>query len=96
MLFPLLEKLYQGQSLSQNEATDVFNQIVTGQVDNILLSSLLSALKIKGETPEEIAGAAQAMIQNASPIARPDYDFADIVGTFRVNLALRIYSMLSV
>ncbi|GAC09206.1 anthranilate phosphoribosyltransferase [Paraglaciecola chathamensis] len=81
MLFPLLETLYQGKALSQNEATDVFNQIVTGQVDNIVLSSLLTALKIKGETPEEIAGAAQAMIQNASAIKRPEYDFADIVGT---------------
>ena len=81
MLFPLLETLYQGKALSQNEATDAFNQIVTGQVDNIVLSSLLTALKIKGETPEEIAGAAQAMIQNASAIKRPEYDFADIVGT---------------
>ncbi|WP_339773195.1 anthranilate phosphoribosyltransferase [uncultured Paraglaciecola sp.] len=81
MLFPLLEKLYQGTALSQNEATDAFNQIVTGQVDNIVLSALLTALKIKGETPEEIAGAAQAMIKNASPIERPVYDFADIVGT---------------
>ncbi|MFT6899547.1 MAG: anthranilate phosphoribosyltransferase [Paraglaciecola sp.] len=81
MLHRALEQLYQGQSLTQDESKAIFSQIVTGQVDDIVLSSLLSALKIKGETPQEIAGAAQALMENAQAFPRPSYDFADIVGT---------------
>ncbi|MCZ8499273.1 hypothetical protein O9929_19885 [Vibrio lentus] len=44
------------------------------------MASALTALKIKGETPDEIAGAAKALLANATN-SRPDYDFADIVGT---------------
>ncbi len=76
-----LEQLYQGNDLSQHAATEVFSHIVKGEVDNIVLSSLLTALKIKGESPVEIAGAAAALINNAAPFPYPDYPFADIVGT---------------
>jgi anthranilate phosphoribosyltransferase len=81
MIQQILEQLYQGNDLQQAEVAQVFSQIVTGQVDNITLSSLLTALKVKGECPAEIAGAAQALIDNAAPFPRPDYEFADIVGT---------------
>jgi anthranilate phosphoribosyltransferase len=81
MLHTILQQLYQGQDLKQDDVTEVFSQVVTGQVDDIILSSLLTALKIKGEQPEEIAGAANALIANALAFPRPDYEFADIVGT---------------
>jgi anthranilate phosphoribosyltransferase len=77
----ILQQLYQGQDLKLEDVTEVFSQVVTGQVDDIVLSSLLTALKIKGEQPEEIAGAAAALIANAAAFPRPDYEFADIVGT---------------
>lgn len=77
----LLEQLYQGQDLDQQQSRHLFEQAVSGQMDNIQLSALLVALKLKGESPQEIAGAAQALIANAAPIPRPDYTFADIVGT---------------
>lgn len=77
----LLDQLYQGHSLSQADSTELFSQVVTGQMDDITLSSLLTALKLKGETPIEIAGAAAALINNAAAFPRPDYAFADIVGT---------------
>ena len=81
MIHTILEQLYQGQDLQQADVTEVFSQVVTGQVDDIVLSSLLTALKIKGEQPQEIAGAAAALIANAAPFPTPDYEFADIVGT---------------
>ncbi|MDU0355865.1 anthranilate phosphoribosyltransferase [Paraglaciecola aquimarina] len=81
MIHNILEQLYQGKDLQQTEVTEAFSQVVTGQVDDIILSSLLTALKIKGERPAEIAGAAAALIKNAAPFPRPDYEFADIVGT---------------
>ena len=76
-----LNTLYQGQSLSRDEARDAFGQVVRGEVDPIVLASLLTALKLKGETPEEIAGAADALLAEARPFPRPDYAFCDIVGT---------------
>ena len=76
-----LNTLYQGQSLTRDAARDAFGQVVRGEVDPIVLASLLTALKIKGETPEEIAGAAEALLAEARDFPRPDYAFCDIVGT---------------
>ncbi|CAM4244876.1 anthranilate phosphoribosyltransferase [Vibrio neonatus] len=77
----ILEQLYRQESLSETQSQTLFDQIIKGEVEPIVLSSALTALKIKGETPEEIAGAAKALLANAQPFPRPDYDFADIVGT---------------
>jgi anthranilate phosphoribosyltransferase len=52
-----------------------------GNIDSIELTALLIALKLKGETSAEIAGAASAMRDNAVAFARPDYAFSDLVGT---------------
>ena len=48
-------------ALDRDAARDAFGQVVRGEVDPIVLASLLTALKITGETPEEIAGAAEAL-----------------------------------
>ncbi|WP_100642328.1 anthranilate phosphoribosyltransferase [Alteromonas facilis] len=76
-----LEQLYRGESLDQATSYALFNNVMQGKLDPSQLSALLVALKIKGETAAEIAGAADAMRANATPFERPDYDFADIVGT---------------
>ena len=80
-MLEILEQLYQQQDLTQAQSYKAFSEVITGQVPDAILASLLTALKIKGEKPQEIAGAAQAMIKNASPFPYPDYEFADIVGT---------------
>ncbi|MGF1686454.1 anthranilate phosphoribosyltransferase [Photobacterium japonica] len=77
----LINKLYDQQALSQDESQTLFDAIIKGDIDPIALAAILTALKIKGETPAEIAGAAKALLANANPFPRPDYDFADIVGT---------------
>lgn len=76
-----LHAVLQGDTLSMNDSQAFFNAVVSGNVDDIVLASMLTALKQRGETPEEVAGAAAAMIASAAPIARPAYQFADIVGT---------------
>ncbi|MDF5496042.1 anthranilate phosphoribosyltransferase, partial [Vibrio parahaemolyticus] len=78
---PIITKLYEQESLTQEESQQLFDIIIRGELDPILMASALTALKIKGETPDEIAGAAKALLANANPFPRPDYDFADIVGT---------------
>jgi len=77
----IINKLYDQQPLTQSESQELFDHIIRGEMDPILMSAVLTALKIKGETPDEIAGAAKALLANANPFPRPDYDFADIVGT---------------
>ncbi|SJN56668.1 Bifunctional protein TrpGD [Vibrio ruber DSM 16370] len=78
---PIIDKLFSQVSLSQEEAHILFSQIIRGEMAPILMAAMLTALKLKGETPEEISGAVQALLDNATPFPRPDYDFADIVGT---------------
>ncbi len=77
----IINKLYQQTPLSQQESHQLFDVIIRGEMEPILLAAVLTALKIKGETPQEIAGAASALTQNANHFPSPDYDFADIVGT---------------
>ncbi|OAN18333.1 anthranilate phosphoribosyltransferase [Photobacterium jeanii] len=81
VIYQIAEKLYQQTSLSQQESHTLFDAIIKGDVEPILLSAVLTALKIKGETPAEIAGAASALVANANAFPSPDYDFGDIVGT---------------
>lgn len=60
-----LQQLYAGQDLSEAQAQHFFSEVVQGKVDPILLSAFLTALKIKGETPTEISGAATALREQA-------------------------------
>ncbi len=77
----LLEKLFNKQLLAQQEAQFFFTEIMQGKLTNEQLAGALIALKIRGETIEEISGAVSAALENAQPFPTPDYAFADIVGT---------------
>lgn len=67
-----LELLLSGSHLSEQQSEQFFADVVKGQVDPIILSSFLTALKIKGETPAEISGAASAMRQHCVPFPSCD------------------------
>jgi anthranilate phosphoribosyltransferase len=69
------------RSLTRDEATAVFTHLIRGGWSEVEVAGLLGALKARGETPEEIAGAAQALRDAAHPFPRPDYAFADTCGT---------------
>lgn len=77
----LLEKLYSGQILTRGESQQLFQQLMQGKLTSEQLAGVLIALKIRGETAEEIAGAVTATLANAQPFPSPNYPFADIVGT---------------
>lgn len=80
-LQPILEKLYRAETLSQQESHQLFSAVVRGEVKPEQLAAALVSMKVRGEQPQEIAGAATALLENAAPFPRPDYLFADIVGT---------------
>ncbi len=77
----LLEKLFRAESMTQAESQLLFAAIVRGELEASQLAAALISMKVRGETPAEIAGAAQALLADAQPFPRPDYLFADIVGT---------------
>lgn len=78
---PILNKLYLGQVLSQQESKILFNLIIQGKIEPTVLATAIISMKVRGEKPDEIAGAAQALLENADSFAIPDYAFTDIVGT---------------
>ena len=77
----LLEQLYSGHSLSTSESAALFNAVIQGELSNEQIAAMLSALKVRGANTEEITGAVAASLQNAKAFPRPNYAFADIVGT---------------
>jgi len=81
IMHAILEKLYQAQTLTQGESHQLFSAIITGQLEPTQLAAALIAMKVRGESPQEIAGAACALLEDAKPFPRPHYAFADIVGT---------------
>ncbi len=79
--FELFEHLYRGENLSQTQSNRVFTDVLAGELNNTEITALLISLKLKGETSDEIAGAAQAMRDSAVDFPSPNYDFSDLVGT---------------
>lgn len=75
-----LEKLYRGESLQHADTRLIFDSLLKGEMNEPSISALLIALKCKGETPEEIAGAAQAM-REACDFPALDFDTMDCCGT---------------
>ena len=74
-------KLLAGRPLEAGETRAVFDRVLRGELSDVELTALLVGLKLKGETPDEIAGAAASLRAGARDFPRPEYRFADIVGT---------------
>jgi len=68
MFKELLNKVVIGENLKEKEACWVMNEIMQGKVTAAQIASFLTALRIKGETAEEITGCAIAMRENAISI----------------------------
>ncbi len=77
----VLSSLVEGQSLSQAQAHAFFSDVMQGSIAPELLASVLTALKINGETAEEIAGAAVAVRDFATEFPQQLTGVTDCVGT---------------
>jgi anthranilate phosphoribosyltransferase len=77
----ILTQLIEGHSLTQEQANEFFSQMIKGDIEPALLASVLTALKIKGESPSEIAGAAVAIRCSATTFPKQLSPVADCVGT---------------
>ena len=76
-----LPKLLTGEDLPIGDAEHLFERLVLGKLQPAEIAGMLIALRMKGETPEEMIGAARALSAAALPFDRPDYLYADCCGT---------------
>jgi anthranilate phosphoribosyltransferase len=77
---PHFETVAGGASLSEEEAASAFDAIMEGGVPEMLLAGFLVALRARGETVDEIAGAVRAMRGKMRRIKAPA-GAIDVVGT---------------
>ncbi|MDX1357393.1 MAG: anthranilate phosphoribosyltransferase [Clostridia bacterium] len=78
MLNDILKKLVEGNDLNQEECGEVFARALEGSLEYAYLGAFLIALKIKGESIDEIYAGAKALRENA---IHPDFDGRDMIDT---------------
>jgi anthranilate phosphoribosyltransferase len=76
-----IEKLVNRINLTEAETVDVMNQIMTGEATPLQVASFLTALRMKGETVEEITGAARVMREKAHRVNVGSKTVLDTCGT---------------
>ena len=73
-------KVADGGSLNETEAAQAFDIIMSGEATDVQIGAFLLALRVRGETVEEITGAARTMRAKATGVQAPQ-GAIDIVGT---------------
>ena len=76
-----LAELLDGHDLSRDDARDVMNEIMGGEATPAQIGGFLVALRLKGETPDEIAGCAEAMREHVLAVRPARDDLVDTAGT---------------
>ncbi len=79
-LCPYVAKVVDGADMSEEEAMAAMDVIMSGEATNAQIAALLTALRMKGETIEEISGFAKGMRAKATPLEGCS-ETIDIVGT---------------
>lgn len=77
---PIIAKVATGSPLTREEAEKAFDQILSGEATLAQMGAFLMALRVRGETVEEISGAVAAMRAKMLRVKAPA-DALDIVGT---------------
>ena len=76
-----IAKLIAGADLAREETVGVMDQIMSGEATDAQIGAFLIALRLKGETVDEIAGAAEVMRQKATRIGTRHEVVVDTCGT---------------
>lgn len=78
----VLKKLSEGKSLTVEEAEGAMNCLLSGEATQAQIGAYLTALRMKGETLEEIIGSAKVLKEKAEHIApKVEGAYVDLVGT---------------
>ncbi len=81
MIKDSIEKITRFEDLSATEAFDTMKYIMAGRASDCQISAFLIALKMKGESIEEISGFSRAMLEMATRIKTINKDIVDTCGT---------------
>lgn len=79
-LKPLIAKVANGESLNREQARQAFDVLMSGEATPSQIGAFLMALRVRGETVDEIVGAVSSMRARMLPVTAPA-DAMDIVGT---------------
>jgi len=76
-----IRRIAEGQHLGRDEMHEVFGEVMDGRATDVQKTALLIALRMKGETAEEITGAALAMRERVTPLTVDREQIIDTCGT---------------
>ena len=75
-----IAKVAGGTALSRDEASQAFDRMMSGEATPSQMGAMLMAMRVRGETVDEITGAASTMRAKMLKVAAPP-DAIDVVGT---------------
>ena len=78
MIADFIKRITARENLTRDEMHALFSDVMDGKASDVQKAALLVALRMKGETAEEITGAAMAMRERVTPL---DVDRANLVDT---------------
>ncbi|MFO8100712.1 MAG: anthranilate phosphoribosyltransferase [Dehalococcoidia bacterium] len=81
MIKEAIDKVVEGHNLSTAETEAVMREIMSGETTPAQIASFITALRIKGETADEIAGCARIMQEHALQVNPERKDVVDTCGT---------------
>jgi anthranilate phosphoribosyltransferase len=81
MIQQAIAHLLDGHDLSREEARGTMAVIMAGEATDAQIAGFLCGLRAKGETPDEIAGCAEAMREHVLRVSPSRTDLVDVVGT---------------
>src|SRR4029450_6769106 len=81
MIQQAIAKLFNRQSLTAEEAEGAMDEIMSGMATQAQIGAYLAALRLKGETPDEIVGSARAMRAKSLRIQTQRANLVDTCGT---------------
>ena len=77
-----LASIVEGNDLTREQSSEIFNIIMTGEATDAQIGGFLSAMRVKGETSEELAGAAITMRKLSTKVDLPEIKhLVDTCGT---------------
>jgi len=81
MIAQAIKRAVDGKHLDRDEMHEVFSAVMDGKTTDVQKSALLIALRMKGETADEITGAALAMRERVTPLDVDRENLVDTCGT---------------
>ncbi len=81
MIARALRRVIEGERLSSAESRELLRAMVEGEASELQVAALLAALRTRGETVDEIVGAAEAMLELAAAVPEAPAGAVDTCGT---------------